>query len=224
MLALLRAVQRGGARAPGAAKDRFSEACQAHVRKGGEVRGVTVGTILGRSVNRSGFISYLWREFPAVFSTMLESEKFVARIETGPTPITAHEATATLSILSSWVTWNLTDPHGDPFAFATTGHSDEVRANLGLLARRKGPSPRLLLLTYEHRGSIELLRPTVADAMLYPFFSPPVDGEDNHGWTVPWPREEISHLPSTTELASRPEAVHASISVGELRTPIRCLK
>ncbi len=133
------------------------------------------------------------------------------------------EGEVAMSEFSCWVTWNESVPNGNPFHFAKTNLADEVRANLGLDPKKRCETKRLLLLVYVLTG-VTLFRPTVADAGLYPYFSPPPKGT-KHGLSVPWrhmdsePDEEDPPL----NLKPRPEAVHSSARFGRIQSVLELL-
>jgi hypothetical protein len=219
MLALITTVRVNAASALSLLRTEYVHECRKFVLEGGEVQFSAVGTQLGRAVDKQIFIDFLSQNFPSIFSSRKSAERFVNRLLIPTTRISNHEARAFMSSHAVWVTWNATNNSGDPFEFAKHARADEVRANLGLKSARKGRSPHILLLCYKCNGNLKIYRPTVADAELYEFFEPPTDGE--HGWTVPWPPEEISHLPAGAELAPRPEGLHRKLTIDILDIPIR---
>jgi hypothetical protein len=224
MLELLNTIKTKSTISTASLLDEYSRACWRYSLQGGDVVFASLPVLLGRAVDQEVFIDHLWQHFSKIFLFRGAVERFVDRIVVATTRITPREAAAYMTLHAAWVTWNQRDRLADPFEFASNHRGDEVRANLGLKSKRKGRSADLLLLCYKFDGTCKLYRPTIADAALYPFFQPPGDGEDRHGWTVPWPREEISHLPSTVELSPRPEGLHERQSVGILEIPVRSWK
>lgn len=202
----------------------YQRKCWSYSLQGGEVTFAPLPALLGRVVDKELFVDYLGHHYSHIFLSRGAVERFVDRITIAGTVITAREAAAFMSLYAAWVTWNERDHAIDPFGFATHNRGDEVRANLGLKNKRKGRSPALLLLCYKFDGTWKIYRPTVADAELYPFFQPPAEGEDRHGWTVPWPRTEVSHLPPSVQLLPRPEGLHERRSIGILEIPARILE
>ena len=204
----------------------YRKECFNHSRQGGQATHPSP-IFFGRAINYSDFIYELHKDSPAEFPTEADVEDLVLKIICKG-PMTAMERNAKVRHLprSTWATWYIEDPVASPFAFARSNDRPlHIRACMGLrpsLADREG----LLLLVYKHAVGMVASRPTVADAELYEFFSPPPDGHDHHGMTRPWLPGLTAFIPPNTpttqpashpmpsrpfkpeELRPRPEVVH----------------
>lgn len=209
----------------------FQLECFNHVLEGGNVAADAAHpspSFLGRAVERSKYTKWLFDSYGPLsavpyFDDITDAEEFVARLLLGG-PLNPSEAALAMSSFSTWVTWS--PGSDDPFEFAVHGTADEVRACLGLDPKFDAG---LILFEYES-ASLELFRPTVADAGLSPYFEPsPVDFP-YHGWTRPWPAEfllvRVSSLrrPDTYRPQRRPEALHRPITFGLVKLPVRNLE
>ena len=92
----------------------------------------------------------------------MPNERRAATVTDLRAPLTDHAA---------WVTWELDDPTGEPFSFATDRDADWICGCLGL-ERGRVTTPVALL---EYAAPSKLYRPTVADAGLDTNFSPPIE-------------------------------------------------
>jgi len=190
----------------------YQKRCYEITGLGGEASPIHLPTFLGRCCSRDAFIAHLDREYGSRFGYLRPAiAYFVDNMLLLGDPgkhsdcgMTAHNA---------WVTWNPDDATGDPFAFVKYGTHEEVRSCLGLERRQEG---LFLLFTYSCPADTPLLRATVADAELSPYFRPPLEDEKRHGWTVPW--EPPVPLPNGVNYRPipKPEAVHKP-------APLSCL-
>jgi hypothetical protein len=194
---------------------RYQEECYKHCLYGGAVSSPQP-VVVGRAVERDYFISYLYKNCTDLFSSTQLAEGFVNRLCDGGIP-RSNEGAAMMSSFGAWVTWDENSPISDPFSFVERGTAEEIRACLGLDTVGRNRGIPMLLLVYR-RGSQQLLRPTVADAGLFPLFEPPPVGMDGHGWTKTWSRGIAS---GKFSLRPRPEAVHSPLPFRNLMRPLR---
>jgi hypothetical protein len=195
----------------------YKKECHNHVLQGGVATPNPTPVLLGRAVERDDFIGWLFdRQVPRVFFDVSQVEMFVDKLVRGEAPDST-EQQLLLSTFASWVTWHLSNPTGDPFYFRKTNFGDEVRANIGLVPKLRSASGRLLLFVYDGTG-LDIVRPTIADAGLYPYFAPPT-GTDSYGLTLPWLHEAgCGPMLSTFDVAPRPEALHVPAKCDRLRS------
>lgn len=195
--------------------DAYKEACYRHIRRGGPAKMETLPILLGRAVERSSFIYWLFQR-SGYFTRQEEAEDFVERLINGD-PLEGREPWLLMSQYSAWATWDLDNSENDPFVF---GSAEHVRASLGL-----DPEARtdrgLLLLVYERPQTLRLFRPTVADAGLFLFFQPPPPPIKSYGLTKPWEpgiAQDSSYSPSP-----KPEVLHEPIEMLHFKLPVRIL-
>ena len=114
-----------------------------------------------------------------------------------------------------WATFCKKKPHGDPFAGLPYPYiAEHICIALGL--ERLEAKDSWILVTYEtQRGNttIELYRPTIAEAADDPLYRPHGDGKAAHGWTHPRP-------PNPLDLNARPEVVHREATGETLVFPV----
>lgn len=203
----------------------YRTACYSQAMQGGCVKLTTLPEILGRAVDKRVWANHIINRHLKLFGNKSLVLDFIERLIDDPGySISYPESQALMSAYGTWVTWNEKDVAGDPFLFRKTDRADEIRACMGLVTPRRGRSPFLLLLTYKRPAATALVRPTVADAATYPFFRPPlVEQGDAHGWTLPWPTEDLNLGLAGVEPGSRPEALHNPLAVELLRLPLICL-
>ena len=199
----------------------YISTCWQRSLEGNEVLLEPRPSMIGRAVTRDRFVRQVFDAFndrPPRSVTLSQVEEFIDDLLTSPDPeIPIEKAGWLMSRRASWVTWNEHDPGGDPFSFGRTGTSIEVAACLGLKWNRLGPNPPLVLIVCERPDACALLRPTVADAADYEYFTPPDPAlGDAHGWTMPWPPGEIQPPLTSATVRARPEAIHGPIE-------LRCL-
>jgi hypothetical protein len=204
----------------------YEAACRQKSLRGGEVTLALLPQVLGRAIDRGAWENHLFQNHRQLFANdRRRITRFVDTLLSMPGYALqgSAEGAAMMSHYAAWATWNRNDTTGDPFAFCTTGHGDQIRASLGLVSRRKGRSPELLLLVYERPAQQPLHRPTVADAAKYEYFRPPSPGQgDDHGWTVPWSPGELPAAWNVTSLPPQPEALHQPWPVVLLKFLLRC--
>lgn len=194
----------------------YERECFNHTRAGGPIL-CPKPKIVGRAAEKEALINYLYRKNRRYFRTKALARDFIQRLLTGDS-MTTTEASILMAEYSAWVTWN-EDPLGsDPFSFARSGNSaDTVRACMGLDPQHRMKGEPILLLIYKTHFSIDLFRPTIADAGLHRFFEPAPIGLDAHGLTKTWPPGMGTKI---TALLPRPEAVHSRQSFKYLNLPL----
>lgn len=223
MESLLRVIASHVGAPPAELQEAYRKACHDFALRGGRVTLAPLPQVLGRAVDKSVWVNHLISNHLSLFSNCRHFvREFVDRLVNDPAYVIGYPENQCLSSrFAAWVTWS--DGSPDPFAFCSTDRADEVRASLGLVSKRKGRSPFLLLLVYDRPSDGELFRPTVADAATYPFFRQPLQEQgDHHGWTLPWPEEEVHSLLPGAMPQSRPEALHKPWRLSLLRLPLRC--
>jgi hypothetical protein len=182
--------------------DVYQQNCWDHVMKGGKVTLDPKPTPIGRAVAKKVLVNTV-RNSKLFQKHVGSATDFVNKLISGHPP-SGSERQVLMSPHAAWVTWDDQRPGGNPFLFAAGKGADYLRACLGLDPRTR--RAELLLLTYDLQPGSELLRPTVADADIFPFFEPPHDGFDAHGLTKPWLPGLLPR--SAPELQRRPEAIH----------------
>lgn len=206
---------------------KYEKHCWTLTRQGGAVAldSSFFPLAIGRAVTRVELKAFLLKSYASFFGIATLVDDFLDRLSQSWCKLTADENRYSMSTFSAWVTWHETDQTADPFSFTRSHSADEVRAFLGLLrdsGNRLGP---LFLLVYTAANPTELCRPTIADAALYPYFHPPEASAmlplPKHGWTMPWPAQEIAHIHPALEPRARPEAVHAPLPFSLLALPVR---
>jgi hypothetical protein len=199
----------------------YRQACYLRVRRGGEVKNLPSGVLLGRAVERPMLESYLEERYfyrTAFFGSFDQIKDFVNRLCLG-LPLSSREAGLMLAEFSMWATWEQGASATDPFAFAADD-ALQIRACIGL--QKRLASLELLLMIYQKPAGLSLCRPTVADAELHPHFQPPPKGFKNHGWTRPWSTDLVDW--DGGRPVPRPECVHEAIPIGALNLPVRIAK
>jgi hypothetical protein len=197
----------------------YRSACYRNVKKGGAVR-APQPVLLGRAVEKESFVVALYEMHGPIgsgsgyFPSLDAVRDFVLRLLSGD-KLSSRECDLLMSKYAVWVTWDRSDSSSDPFSFSAS--ATEIRACLGLdsLIKRKGEP--LLLLVYEKSAKVELLRATVADAVLYKYYEPPPIGFDAYGLTKPWSEDFTPGF----RPYSLPEAIHGSESFDVLVIPIK---
>jgi len=196
-------------RAPGvdlvAVETAYRTACIRFVRRGDDIKPSPPPELVGRAVTRGALVDTLAM---SLNDHQESAEKLVSKLLRGG-PLEASERQIPMSRWAAWVTWDESGYRTDPFRFAAGRGPMHIFASLGLPFRRT--AEELLLLVY--RPCCRLLRPTIADAGLFPYFQPPYGGYE-HGMTLPWHREMVAE--DAPEPQPRPEAVHES-------QPLSCL-
>lgn len=194
----------------------YREECRKihNTRQGPPITLTPLPTKLGRTVSTSKF----FEDLKAIDSMYFDDDHavdFVVKLINGD-PLSPNERDTFMTEWNStvkrsaWVTWNKTDPTGDPFYFASTNDPDEIRANLGLV---KGAEP-MLLLRYTRKPSLILLYPTVADAGSYKNFQTAGSVTMPHGLTQPW------FEPHPYNASPQAEAIHGAEKFDCLDLPV----
>lgn len=188
----------------------YDERCNSHAGKGGVARLPAPGPLLGRAVSRKVFLESLRSWYPRRFPTPQAAVHFLERLLR--LQLSSADGNLRTSRFLAWVTFSEDPAAPDPFAFLSYRDADEVRAFLGLDPKHSGP---LLLMVYDS-SNIKLLRPTIADAAISPFFQPPPVNFVDFGWTTPWPPGFLSGRLSVLTPAPRPEALHPPLAFSHI--------
>jgi hypothetical protein len=207
----------------------YEAECQNNVLRG-EPIGVRPAkhppVLVGRAVERSRLFSFLDRYYgptsvePSPFFPFFldhsDIDHFIEGILHGL--IGQDEEALLSSPFGVWVTWR-DDSTDGPFSWAAQNTPDELRAGLGLDPQQSG---ELLLFEYAASG-VNLVRPTVADAGLFPFFEPPDPDHEWYGRTRPWPEAFAKQRqpPVLLSPVSHPEAVHERLTFAAVNLPAR---
>lgn len=223
MYALLASILRHSA-TPSTIIHNFKLKCNRHVLKGSPIK-PPLPTVVGRATDREKFVKALTTAYPHIFCGKATVRDFVDRIQKPMCHLTTRESAIAISRTPAFVTWSKVTE--DPFDFMKSTRADEVRACLGLKSTRRGGGPYMLLFSY-YRGTDDLRFPTVADAGMYEYFLTPPTNCAQHGWTRPWPEEELTHIkdPSGNSVKPepRPEAVQKAACFDRVTFPVLCLK
>jgi hypothetical protein len=216
MLSLLRVVLRYVGKKLADFEIAYEALCHRKSGLGGNVTLKTLPAKVGRVVDRQQFQNFLLWRYPTIFQVPPHAKMFVDKLISGTPPLSAAEEALVTSAHLSWVTFD--EVTGEPFSFVKHGVADEVRACLGLDPTLRNTA---LLLEYQRPAKARLIRPTVADAALFVFFSPPPKNLDAHGLTVPWPAQFLaSSIPGFVP-KPRPEALQDPLTFDCVRRPVR---
>ena len=201
-------------------EDGYVEFCRKYELRGGQVKNHNLAPVLGMLKERQTFCNYLHRT-NSLFRKLGDAEEFVRRLVQNER-LSTNDKAVPLGLFKMWCTW--TDPNDsrtlnpdDPFSFAKTGLSDELRANIGL---PPNPHDRLLVFRYNRIEAGDLFKPTVLDAELHPYFEPSLVGEIRFGLTRPWPEAHLDDKFKAwgVELKRRPEGLfNKPLTVGQLK-------
>ncbi len=171
---------------------------------------------LGRATPISNY-AILISESPGVTKSDTECEKLIRKIDMkGPA---AHPRElrilrrARLGRYVVWATFNEADSSRNPFDVLPRTR-EEVRTALGL--GDCSETDKLVLLSYRSMGSwgsLELFRPTIAEADQYCWYSPVADSSADYGMTRPLD-------PNPSALLPQPEVVHREITGEALLFPL----
>jgi hypothetical protein len=167
--------------------------------------------VLGSAKNRESFLEYLRNSYPLLFRTPHDARDFLRRVINGE-PLGPAEQSVTLHSHMIWCTWSTQSD--DPFDFAKTSFSDEIRACLGLPA---SGFDTLVLFRYPRGMTGPLFRPTILDAETHEYFEPPPLSY-KHGRTRPWPEAQLNAKLARYGVKPdyRPEAVHKPIVINNV--------
>ncbi len=174
----------------------------------------------GRVCQRSTFRNHLQFHHHTFFHTETFVDDFLNRLVLGDPSkeLTGNEKKLTMTPHAAWVTWADDGQGNNPFNFSEKSSIEErretLKASLGLPPSSHGDNRPILAFVYELSSSIDLVRPTVADAALFVYFSPPPPGIDGHGLTKPWPADFCKYPDS--EALPRPEGIHEPLSMENL--------
>lgn len=199
---------------PDDVKSGYEKFCRKHQLRGGRVANRDVGSVLGYAKERERFCQYLYRTNPLLFRSHYDAREFVRKLGNDK-PLSPIEGTVLLAEFNTWCTWDL--DKDDPFSFAVTGFSNELRATLGLPPNLHD---QLLLFRYDRREVGDLFRPTVLDAELHEYFEPSGLGERRFGRTRTWPMagldDHIRAFMGVVKLKRRPEGIHNPLMAAQL--------
>lgn len=175
--------------------------------------------VLGCAIDRDLFADYLVDNSGGFIPTRALALDLIRRLKVDPVTLRPREHSLLLKAYTTWVTWDASDASKDPFGFIIHGLADEVRASLGLDERLRGP---LLLFRYEKNTELLLHRPTIADAGLYKYFTPPITSQRHYGLTRPWEvlLVYVGGVPQEIEVHPKPEGVHRHMRLGVLELPV----
>ncbi len=196
----------------------YQKKCWSLALQGGNIKIKKTPTLLGAAVEYETFFKHLkvcFTNHGLVCSDIIIKD-FISRLQEGRLSKNLGNLIR-LKPYSVWATWNENDLSGLPFDYAKTNLADEIRANMGLKRDAVDLSPALLLFVYSSPSHIEAKRPTIADAELSEYFQPPPESFDQHGWTVVW-QNEIRF--KGYNIKQRPECIHDSILLSQLKLPV----
>ncbi len=191
----------------------YQKVCYTLALQGGNIKVKQRPQLFGAAVEYETFFKHLQDNYPTTFIDDTSTKDFISNLANGTLPDL--RKVIRLKRFGVWATWNLQNLSGMPFDYCNTKIADEVRANMGL--RRTDAKTALLLFVYTIPNHIEPKRPTIADAELSQYFEPPVPTFEEHGWTRTWEFEERM---SKFNLDPKPECIHDSIQLSELKLPI----
>lgn len=198
----------------------YQEECYKHVLKGEPISPSKKPKIFGVAIEKEIFKRHLQKNYKKYLHNAKERDEFINSLLDSKYITGSKYSFYTnfkVKQYSVWSTWNHKNINKKPFEFNRTKQADEIRANMGLTELET--SKDLLLFMFKMPKEIEPQIATIADAGLYPYFEPPVDKLDGHGWTVcrpPRPYYEKYEY----NLESRPECIHDSITLDSVLLPI----
>ncbi|RZL34037.1 MAG: hypothetical protein EOP00_32230 [Pedobacter sp.] len=194
-------------------EERYQKECYRHTLMGGDIPWTEKPSYFGAAVEIMAFKSHLMANYPRKFPNQKKAEDFISHLKLGNLP--RMKKNLLLKKYSIWATWNENNHEEIPFEFCNTMLADEIRANLGL--DKLLISKELILFIYKMPKSIDVKRPTIADAGLSQYFEPTVPGFISHGLTRTW---ELEHSMIGYNLNPRPEGIHQGIEMHNLCLPI----
>jgi len=183
----------------------WQQACRQHQRKGATVDAAVLPAVLGRAIALDQYAALLREASNGAYDErsaldlLLESE--------GLQQLASEDnaqalAAAPLGKFLVWATFSEQAPSQTPFP-KTDYSSIEILTALGL---GQFPSDtQMILLTYQvakHGSCLDLHRPTVADADLFPYYRPHPNASHPWGYTEPLP-------PYPCPFPPQPEVVHS---------------
>jgi len=191
--------------------------CHQYARRGPRIR-LSSSHRLGRVVSKRIFEASLYTHDPGVIASLGHARRITEALVKGTALSRAH-GHLRASRHTAWVTFS-TKVSEHPFAFLKTGSAQELQATLGLDPRLPLP---LMLVTYTEPRLVDLRKPTVADAGVFPFFRP---SRDRFGWTVPWPIQFLQTALANRigSLEPRPEGVHMPIPLSRIERGARVIR
>lgn len=193
--------------------ENYKQICYTLALQGGNLKVKQTPQLFGAAVEYETFFKHLKDNYPATFIDDTSTKDFISLLASGQLPDL--RKVIRLKRFGVWSTWNLQNLSGEPFDYCNTKIADEVRANMGL--RREDAKTALLLFVYTIPKHIEPKRPTIADAELSEYFEPPPITFDEYGLTKTW--EFVTGM-SAYDIKPKPECVHDSIQLSELKLPI----
>jgi hypothetical protein len=217
---------------------KYEKKCHDHVLKGGKIDDKP--QLLGTAIEYETLYKHLVDNYyrgkngnPKLFNTKRNIIKFISLLSIKP-DIHKKNTNIKLKAYSMWSTWNIDNSTLNPFDCFQSNKANEIRASLGLprgfglkedvadikkqMNYNDNTKSILLLFTYKVLDYSKLKRPTIADAGVNQYFSPPAKSFDKHGFTVPWPDDDPQM--KTYIVHPMPECVHESIILSEVSLPI----
>ncbi len=183
----------------------WQRACWQHQRKGATVGAADRPAVLGRAIALDNYAALLREASDGAYD---ESSALELLLESDGLQQLASDddaqalAAAPLGRFLIWATFSEQAPSQTPFP-KTDYSSTEILTALGL---GQFPSDtQMILLTYQvakHGSCLDLHRPTVADADLFPYYRPHPDASHPWGYTEPLP-------PYPCPFPPQPEVVHS---------------
>lgn len=197
----------------------YVKKCRALKLQGGNIKTATRPKLFGAAVEYETFLKHLIDNYPTELGYAGDNtivKDFILRLNKGMISSGLGTAIRFKQFLV-WSTWNKNDLNGMPFDYAIADIANEIRANMGLSREDATTSTGLLLFVYTIPSHIELKRPTIADAELYQYFAPPPPPVEEHGLTETWQHEPWMN---TCNIEPRPECIHDSIYLSDLKLPV----
>jgi hypothetical protein len=197
----------------GTAQDCWVQACRLHHFKGPCVPPPLPQT-LGRATTLPDYAKLL-SESPSIGLTQAQADALIRKVTLAGNTVSSRDwrilQKARLGRYVIWATFNAANPSQSPFGMLPRT-TDAVRTALGL--GECSETETLVLLTYGlPTGSLDLYRPTVAEADKYSWFCPHPNATAPYGLTRPLP-------PNSAGLPAMPEVVHREITGDTLVIPL----
>jgi hypothetical protein len=184
----------------------YTDCCESFRLCGGAYSLPLEDTLIGRVSDRPSYLAYLTKNHFEEFSwDEKEIDAFLAELEATPNAHADRRSRLGVSWANTWATFSDADIPEDPFAFSPALCPAHIRASLGL---RPSAGVAMVVFWYWLPFGMELVRPTVADAGLFPEFRPSRSRRQRHGQTEPTLMQGCKHDTKPCVAISRPEGVH----------------